>query len=115
MIFLALFLSWGWPPENTAWIPEPKEVPAGLVVRTVNMCCHSMEPALHGGEKLYVELYHGQEIRPGDIVDTGKQMHRVTVVRPDYIRTAGDASKHSDGWTPKARIRWIVRYAVRPK
>jgi len=73
-----------------------------------------MKPAIKGGELAYAELYHGQPLLAGEIVDNGVVTHRITAVSDDAILTSGDNARYSDGWTPKSKIRFIIRYIVRP-
>lgn len=114
MILLATLLSFGWPAERTEWIPRERPALERTLKRvTLNSCCGSMRPAIQGGEVAYVEIYHGQPLHAGEIIDTGFSMHRIVATSKDAVKTSGDANPRADNWTPKNRVRWIVRYIMR--
>lgn len=111
MLLLAALLSFGWPKEQTVWVPAGTPCPAGMIVMKVNDCCGSMKPALKGGETAYVEKKH---VGPylGFIVGV-EQLHRVIAENERAVLTAGDANRGNDGWTPKPQIKYTLRYIVR--
>lgn len=73
-----------------------------------------MRPGIMGGELAYAEPYRGQPVL-GYVVSNGKWLHQVTVENATHVRTAGTANRHSDPWTPKTEIQYIIRYIVRDK
>jgi hypothetical protein len=114
MLLLAAFLSFGWPPERTQWLPAGSACPAGLSEVRINPCCGSMRPTLQGGERAYVDPYHGQPIL-GYIISDDLKTHRVVAETAHAYRTSGDANRQSDPWRDKKHIRWVIRYVVRDR
>lgn len=112
MILLAALFSFGWPPEKTTWLPADARCPAGMTEMRVSECCGSMRPALQGGERAFVESYHGQPIK-GFIVIDDLKTHRCIAESENGYRTSGDANRRSDPWRDKSHLRFVIRYIVR--
>jgi signal peptidase I len=79
----------------------------------------SMRPMIHGGEYFFAEKFAGQRVYPGDLVGIvtwySPVLHEVTAVSRDAVMTSGRANRHSDGWTDKSAILFIVRQIERKK
>ena len=113
MILLAALLSFGWPALRIEWVPPSTPVPAGMFAVRLAHCCGSMRPSINGGELAYAEPYTGQPLL-GHVVSNGKWLHQVTAETATAVRTAGTANRHSDPWTQKTEIQYIIRYIIRP-
>lgn len=73
-----------------------------------------MRPYLRGGELAYVSPLGKDEKAEGLVVSTDEVTHWVTAETKDAILTSGTANRRSDGWTPKGKVRFVIRYIVRP-
>ena len=113
MLLLAALLSFGCPNLDVEFGP-PKPLPGGCWQAQASYCCGSMLPAIRGGETLYVRSWDGKEPLLGKLVSTGKVLHQVVAENKRAVFTSGINNRHSDGWTPKAEIQYVVRYVVRP-
>lgn len=111
MLLLATLLSFGWPKPKVEFGPA-RPVEKGEWLKSVNQCCGSMRPLLHGGEIAHVVAYTGQAL-VGRIVSNGRALHMVTAETKDAILTTGIANRRSDGWSPKSSIEYVVVYVER--
>jgi hypothetical protein len=111
MILLCIALL-GWPTLRTEFGP-PRVRAAGWEPKLVAECCGSMQPHLRGGELIYVSPPMPGERLVGHIISKGDALHMVTAENSRAVRTAGTANRKSDGWTPRERIEYVVRYVVR--
>jgi hypothetical protein len=114
LLLLALPLS-GAP----VWINRGESVPHGLVRFKLNSPTQSMAPVMTGREVCYFEPYNGQPVLVGDFVwfahpTLGNVLHEVAAKNKRAVLTSGRANKHSDGWQPNNRIRYILRFIERP-
>ncbi len=82
----------------------------------------SMNPTLRAGDKLEVNPYEGQRIRPGDVIvflspeNGSKITHRVVSIGSDGVRTRGDNNSQIDPWVIRTdQILGQVIYAERGK
>lgn len=111
MILLAAILSL-WPAPVIEFGP-PKE-PAPLHWKLiVSHCCGSMRPLFNGGETVHVSLPLPQERLTGKVISNGQALHMVTAENKRAVRTSGLSNRHSDNWTPRRQIQYVVRYAER--
>ncbi len=69
---------------------------------------------LRGGEVTYWSKPVEGESLVGQIVDIGWAAHLVTAENKRAVLTSGINNRTSDGWTPKANVRLVLRYVVRP-
>lgn len=102
------------------WVERGGPVPHGLVRVKLDSPTQSMAPVMTGKEVCYFEPYTGQPISLGDVVwfvrsDGEQVLHRVTSKNKRAVYTSGDANRHSDGWIPLAKVRFILRYVERPE
>jgi hypothetical protein len=111
MILLAILALW--PALATPFGP-PREPEHGWAAMRVSLCCGSMRPHLRGGELVYVSPALPGERLTGHIISNGHSLHMVTAENERAVRTAGTANRHSDPWTPREKISYVVRYVVRP-
>lgn len=107
-----LILALGWPTLQTPFGP-PRQPEANWTALTVSRCCGSMRPHLKGGELVYVSPALPGERLLGQIIATPDRLHMVTAENRTHVRTAGTANRHSDGWTPRTQIAYVVRYVTR--
>lgn len=110
MIPLLLALLW---PAPVIEFGPPRAIQPGQWTHTVNVCCGSMRPLLQGGERIHVSPPIPGERLLGKIISNGTALHMVTAENKRAVRTAGIANRHSDGWTPRSRIEYVVRYVER--
>ncbi len=112
MAYLLALLGLSWPSIKTEFGP-PKPLPPGMIARPMNPCCGSMKPSIKGGELAYWSRPLPGEKLVGQIIDNGEYTHLVVAENERAVYTTGTANRHSDGWTPREKIRYVVRYIVR--
>lgn len=101
-----------WPSPSYSYVTPRGAYPGLKLVRLAN-CCGSMRPGIQGGEMAWVEPYTGQPLTLGDVVATATAMHMVVAQTKTHVKTTGTANRHSDAWSPKSEIKWVLRYVVR--
>lgn len=113
MLLLAALLSFGWPKLELEFGPG-RALRGGEWALRVNSCCGSMRPQLQAGQIVYVRKWDGREPLLGRVVSTKTSLHQVVAENKRAVKTAGIANAHSDPWSPKSEILYVVVYAVRP-
>lgn len=112
MFLLFAILSFGWPAPAVEF--GPAKAPAPLHWKlTVANCCGSMRPILNGGETVHVSPPLPKEQLTGKIIYNGQSLHMVSTENERAVRTSGTNNRHSDDWTPRSQIEYVVRYVER--
>lgn len=78
----------------------------------------SMRPWIHGGELVAMEPYHKQDLAPGMVVSFERSaehpsvLHMVVSVNARAAYISGINCRHSDGWVPLHKIRFVLREVI---